>query len=390
MLSAIRCKHVFNLTGIVVLLCAVPLISIAALDWTVEVTEAAAIALSGLTAAEFDGVAVTSNISSTLIYFADSQSGWDAVNRWDGTNLTLFATEEQLDPHNVAPNTPNASFYDMTCDKSGVLYLLIGGTGYQEVLWRVPGDDFSNAVLMMAIPDINEAAEIAVDETNSRLVVAYNDFYGVPGPSFGEGIGYVPLNATNASVTQLASEAELQAVINAIPGSTSGDIDPYDVTVQSDGTVLVSHGFNSNAEETGSIIKVSAGGGASLFASAATLITAAGADPAVVNIGSVHLHTLSDDRILAHVAFSSNNTTLEPFIAAGSPDGSTWQVLATQSQILADPDMAAFTSIGDLDGKHGNVDGNDDYWWHQQTPNGIVKMTGISASSSVDNWALYQ
>ena len=86
-------------------------------------------------------------------------------------------------------------------------------------------------------------------------------------------------------------------------------------------------------------------------------------------------------------------------------------MLATESQVLADTDLAAYplTDIGNaLDGKHGGVDGNDDYWFHLQDrdnsdvdENVIVKMTGIPgvavptptppASADADiYWSLYQ
>ena len=405
MLTGIRFKHALTLIGLMAALAVVPMMTLAAVDFTVEVTGPQMATLSGLTYAEPDGVAPTSNTETVRIYFADSEGGADHVVRWDGSSLSVFATTAQLD----AIGASNASFNDMTCDSNGVLYIVLAGQGYQEIIWRVPGDNFTNAVQMMADPDVDEAAEIAVDETNSRLIVAYNDVFGTPGPAFGEGIGWIALNSTGATVNEVATEAELQAVVDAIPSSTSGDVDPVDVAVQSDGTVLVSHGFTSTLEENGSILKIAYGGAVSLFASAATLITAGGADPTAVDIGSVHLDVLSDDRVLAHVAFSSNNGILEPFIALGSADGSTWQVLATQSDFLADTDITGypFTDISSLDGKHGGVDGNDDYWFHLQDPdndnaelNGIIRMTGIpgvaptptpptSADADI-SWSLYQ
>jgi len=66
-------------------------------------------------------VAVSPNPATTRAYFADSYSGYDAVNRWDGSTLTTFATEEHLDPHNVSPAAPNASFMDMTMDSALLL-----------------------------------------------------------------------------------------------------------------------------------------------------------------------------------------------------------------------------------------------------------------------------
>ena len=82
------------------------------------------------------------------------------------------------------------------------------------------------------------------------------------------------------------------------------------------------------------------------------MISAGGGDPASINIGSVHL------------------------------------------DVLSDPDMAGFSSIGDLDSKHGGVDGKDNYWWHQQTSNGIIKMSGIPPipviTSARDLWSLYK
>ncbi len=405
MLTGIRFKHALTLIGLMAALAVVPMTTLAAVDFSVEVTGPQMAALSGLTYAEPDGVAPTSNTATTRIYFADSEGGADHVVRWDGSSLSVFATTAQLD----AVGGAYASFMDMTCDSNGVLYIVLSGQGYQEIIWRVPGDNFTNAVQMMADPDVDEASEIAVDETNTRLIVAYSDIFGTPGPAFGEGIGWIALNATNATVNQLATEAELQAVVNAIPSSTSGDVDPVDVAVQSDGTVLVSHGFTSTLEENGSILKIASGGGVTLFASAATLITAAGADPATIDIGSVHLDVLSDDGVLAHVAFSSDDVTMEPFIALGSADGTSWQVLATESQVLADTDLAGYplTDIGNaLDGKHGGIDGNDNYWFHLQDrdnsdvdENVIVKMTGISGvptptpppSADADiYWSLYQ
>ena len=270
MLTGISFKHALTLIGLMAALAVVPMTTLAAVDFSVEVTGPQMATLSGLTYAEPDGVAPTANIGSTLIYFVDSEGGADHVVRWDGSSLSVFATTAQLD----AVAGTNASFNDMTCDSNGVLYIVLSGQGYQEIIWRVPGDNFTNAVQMMADPDVDEAAEIAVDETNTRLIVAYNDVFGTPGPAFGEGIGWIALNSTGATVNEVATEAELQAVVNAIPSSTSGDVDPVDVAVQSDGTVLVSHGFSSSLEENGSILKIASGGGVTLFASAATLITA--------------------------------------------------------------------------------------------------------------------
>lgn len=367
----------------------------AQLDWTVLVPGSAALAIGTATAVEFDGVATTPD--GTTQYMFDSEVNDDHLLKWDGSTLSIYATRDDLDNSGTA----NCSWNSQDMDANGVLYLLCSGTSFQEVLWRVPGPTFASAVSMVQTPDINEAVDLAVDLPNSRMIVGYNDINGVPGPAFGEGIGTVPLNATNGTITELVTAAELQTALSALPGyadAVSDEIDIFDLAVQSDGDIIVSHGFGSGRDINGSLLIVnSAGTTINTFCSANQLITFAGVDPSTVNIGNVRVETLSDDKILVQANFSSVNATLRPFFGVLSADGTSFIYLCNDTTVYADPDLTSLgaTSFA-MDGKHGGVDSNDNYYFYHQgttdATNAVIKMTGIRAainSAAVPDWTAF-
>ncbi len=380
------------LTTVGALLAVTPLS--AQIDFAVELDGTTAAIPSTNTGVEFDGVAVRSDAS--IFYIFDSEGGADHLLRWTGSGSpTVFATEAQLD----AVGGTNASWNDQDVDDANVLYLLLAGNTFQEICYRVPGDDFTNAVQMIADPDVDEASEIEVDEKNSRLIVAYNDAFSTPGPAFGEGLGFVPLNATNASITEIASEAQIETTMSGMTGyvdDVTNDLGIMDMAVQSDGDIVFSHSFAASDQLAGSLFIVDENGtNVNVFASADDIITAAGGTPASDDIGNVRVEALTMDEILIHVVFTSG--TLEPFIGVFQPDGTGFQMLATESAVYADSDL---TSLGvssfNMDGKNGDVDGNDVYYFYHQgitnTDSAVIRMDGIRAfltTSSVGNWSVY-
>lgn len=371
----------------------IPVASMAQVDFTILVPGSSFTAINGNANTEIDGVA--SNAAGTIQYIGDSIGTFDGVARWNGSALTVFGTEAQIE----APTSPaSVSFADMTCDAAGTLYICYAGNpSFTERIRRIPSDNIANIANMVTTADATEVTEIAVDETNSRLILGYNDFNNPGGitVSFGEGIGWVALNATDATVNEIASKTELQAALDTVAGGAN-DLDIQDVAVQSDGTVLATHGFSSGNNSHGTILKVDPLGNSSVLISGEQLINALGGDGSAVDIGQVELQVLNDDKIFVHILFSSNTASFDGRIAVGSPDGTNWVTIVTHTQILADSDLSSLTSPINMDGKHGNIDSNENYYFYDQLNNAIgatavIKMTGLRSvlTASVDNWNLY-
>jgi hypothetical protein len=342
---------------------------------------------------EFDGVAVAPDESS--IYVFDSVSSYDGIFE-TASGAAVFATESQL-----TFGGTSASAGDMDADSSNLYVSVFDGN--KQRISRIPHTGSSGAVEMVDSSGVGSVNidEVSVDTKNSRLIMSYNDAFGAAA----EDLVYMPLNATNAVPTVLVTESQIEAVLSGINGyvdDAADDLNMFDIAVQSDGDVILSHGFSSNRQINGSLLRVTETGSISVFRSADQIIQSAG-DPASVDIGSVNIVALSDDQILIHVQFSSNNNLLEPFIAVVSADGTTQVKIATQSELASDPDAAAIVPSGQtlfrMDGKSGDVAADDDYYFYRQSSfNGtasqsaVLRLTGIRAlldSSSVEGWHLY-
>ena len=372
-------------------LCAQPA---APLDVEVSFLQGDIFATTGGTGAEFDGYVSTDD--GTIQYMFDSNFAFDGIFSHTTGAFAVFGTEAQ-----VSGGTGSASAGDLDVDAAGNLYAL-AFDGSLNVLWAVPPAGFGSAVSMMAAGSSVNMDEIAVDRANSRLMVWYSDVFGATA----EDLVHIPLNANGATPTVLADEATIEAALATHPDyvdDTTNDLDPMDMCVQSDGDVILSHGFTSGNAVNGTLLRVTSAGVASMFMTSADLKTAAGVDPATVNIGNVRVEALSDDQILVHVVFSSDNPTLDPFIGVVSADGTTMVKLATVTELGLDADVVAagtnlipatFT-LFNMDGKGGGMDASDNYYFYRQgtaTGNGALKLTGIQAfllTAEVSNWNLY-
>ncbi len=358
----------------------------------VEVLEVGApfATLSGNSAVELDGVAT--NAAGTTQYVFDSESGADYVASFDGSTLAVFATESELS------NGAGASSGDLDVDASGTLYALVFD-GSRNRLWSIPTAGFGSAVEMVDATSSVQMDEVEVDEGNSRVIITYNDVFGAAA----EDVVTVALNASAAIPTVIADEATLEAVLATHPDyvdDSTNDLDMHDVTVQSDGDIIVTHGFGSGNGVNGSILHVTSAGVATMFMSSNDLITAAGADASLVDIGNVRVEALSTDEILVHVVFTSDGGVLEPFIGVLSADGSSFTMLGLESEFQGDADItAAILGGGNLfsmDGKHGDVDSSDDYYFFRQgssiDDNALLKLSGVRSfldGSSVNEWMNY-
>ncbi len=395
----------------------------APLDLEILFTGDDVVANSAASNTEIDGVVV--NSAGTRVYYFNSDGSEDGISVWTGgTNFAVVATETEL-----AAGGGSSSGGDMDVDlDTGTLYAKpFAGSNR---LWAIPeggpfpGSEMIDSSLMTGYD------EIEFDRKNDRIIGAINDtFDSIPGA---EG-----LFATNAGASgqlafdaTIATEATLEALLATLPGyigdesdaSTSGgrntndDIDLYDITIQSDGDIIVSHKFTSNNQLAGTLLRVTEGGTVSEFVSAAQLITWGGGADGTDNIGSVLVEALSLDEILVHVNFVSDNSgapdagTMESFIGVVSADGSSFTMIGTESELLGDTDIvAAGTSlipggqglfdgtVPGMDGKGGDVDGSDNYYFYRQgnglaSEDAVFRITGIRAllnSSTVGDWDLY-
>jgi hypothetical protein len=402
-----------------VTLCAVSLLALAAgvaaqppfpLDLQIVFTGSDVTSVNGTTTdqAEFDGVAVAS--SEAQVYLFDSTFTYDGLFQYTGTlPPTVFATEAQL-------AGASASAGDLDADDTNLYTSIFDGS--RQRIWRIPHTGFGGAVEMVDSTVSANLDEIEVDRANNRLLLTYSDTFGAPPAPFTEDIVTVPLNATNATPTVIATEAALEVALATIPGyadDTSDDINVFDFTVQSDGDIIASHGFSSNRQINGSLLKITSTGTVSVFRTADQIITAAGANPATVDIGSVNVEALSDDQILIDVRFSSDIAQLDQFVAVVSADGTSQKMLATDAQLTSDPDVT--TSLvpsgqtlahsfapnsSSMDGKGGDVAGNDDYYFYRQgasagtaPENAVLRLTGIHdflnpTITAVPNWNLFR
>ncbi|MEO8377420.1 MAG: hypothetical protein ABI579_07090 [Candidatus Sumerlaeota bacterium] len=355
--------------------------------------------------AELDGVAVTG--AGPTIYYFDSQGSADAIFTGSPTP-TQFASEAQL-------AGASASAGDLDADTAGNLYASIFNGTIQKI-WKIPAAGFGSATDMVAVANSTNLDEIEVDAKNSRLILSYADTFAPPTV---EDIVTIPLTASGATPTVLVPEATLQAVIATLPGYTDAvtdDVNIYDMTVQSDGDIIVSHGFTSSLAPNGSLLRVTETGTVSVFATSDSIKTAAiaqiaGLTPGAVNIGSVKVECMTGDRIFIHCEFTSADAQLPPFMGVLDANGGNLKVLATETQFSDDTDagLAAFTGASpavtgatyfNMDGKHGDMAANDDYYFYRQQSgsttasglgNAVLVLKNINAFliAGVDNWSIY-
>lgn len=354
--------------------------------------------ITGATSAsaiELDGVGVSND--GTRVYIFDSTGAFDGLLSWNGTTLSVFATEFE-----ASGGTGGASAGDLDVGPDGTLYASIFD-GSRQRIWRVPSSGWAGAVEMTAAGSSLQLNQIEVDSKNSRLILSYNDAFG----SAAEDIVHVPLTATSATPTVLATETAIEAVLATITGytdDTADDLNVLDMTVQSNGDIIISHGFASNRPINGSMLRITETGTISVFMTAAQIKTAAGVNPDDVNIGSMMVEALSDDQILIHVLFTSNAATLAPFIGVVSADGSSMTVLATEPELSLDTDIVNASLIPGgqflfrMDGKGGDVAANDDYYFFRQSVGGDVNSSAVLVlrgirdfldNSNVREWSLY-
>ena len=314
---------------------------------------------------EFDGVATKPD--GTVHYFVDSISTFDGI--FTSAGPAVFASESQL-----STNT-NFSAGDMDADANNLYVSMFDSTAAKQSIWRIPHTGFGTAAKMVdetGSTSVN-LDEVSVDSKNSRLIINYNDSFA---PATVENIVYVPLTATLATPTLLVTEAALEAALATITGyadDTLDDINVYDMAVQSDGDIIASQGFSANRQVNGSLLRITDTGTVSVFRTGDQIITAAGGNPALVDIGSVNVYRLQDDRILIHVNAVSG---IDEFIAVVSADGTSQIQLVTDAQLTADSSVTvslvpAGQSIchngarSAMDGKSGDVAANDDYYFYR-------------------------
>lgn len=351
------------------------------------------------TGVEFDTIAVTPD--GGTVYLFDSVGTFDGLLAFDGTNVSIFATEAQL-------AAGSASAGDLAADDTNLYTSIFDGT--DQRIWRIPhAGGFASAVNMVDETGGNSdnMDEIAIDSKNDRLVISYNDaFEGVT-----ENIVHVPLNGTAVAPTLLASETDIEAVLATIPGyedddPSRDDLNITDMTVQSDGDVIFAHGFPSTRPINGSLLRVTETGTISVFRTAADIKTAAGVNPADVNIGSVQVAALPNDEILILVSFSSDNAALDPFVAIVSEDGTEQRKVATQSELTSgltaqEQSDLIFTGQGlfRFDSKASlGIDSNGDLYFYRQggsntalSEHAVLKVSGVTAVElSADQWHLHQ
>jgi hypothetical protein len=318
------------------------------------------------------------------IFFGDSQSDNDAVIRWQNGTITVYATESELVTAAGAGGS-GASIDDLDTDSSGTLYGKFrhsGGGGNMDFVARIPSPN----TVELLVNDVNGVgiASIEVDKANDRLIMAFSDNFD---PGTAEDIAFVPLGATDATPTVLATEASLAAATG------DSDIGLDDITVQSDGTVLVNNPFpaGSPGPGDGDIIAISPAGAVSLFAEAADLIapTGFGGTP---QLNTFSMDVLPDDRV---VIYHSSSTGPGEFFAIGLADGSAWGLLSDEATYLADSDISA---AGGTDLSEANnsfkIDSNGDGYWCTEFGGiiGVVKISGFfeGPSTSAQTWYYFE
>lgn len=357
-----------------------------------------ALAATGLSQAEFDGFTV--DPSGATIHLFDSISGFDGLLRVTGGTASVFATRNQL-----AGSSASASDFTAGADH---VFINVRGSGGTRHIWAFPhsATDFdTDATRLVAITGPSDEIEaIAADDKNERLILGYNEFQGIGL----EKIAHVPYTAEDATPTDLADQATLQAAIATIPGytdATTNAVDIIDMTVQSDGDIIFSQGFASNHPINGSLLKVTETGTVSVFRTAADIKAAAGVDPGTVNIGSVSVAALPNDEIFIVVTFSSNNATLDPFMAVVSEDGSTQRHVATQNELygaLTPAEQTGIAPSGDsfffFDFRHNvGVDASENIYFHRQandrsvaTQSAVFRLSGVlDEPTNARDWSLY-
>jgi hypothetical protein len=356
------------------------------LDFSIEIDATAATTLSGYSAWEPDCVGVTHD--GTILYTFDSHYENDSLIRKNLTSgtLTTIATEAEIMTAAGIAGSASVSGGDLVVDSSGAVYLLFycSTDGHSHII-KFTGDNFATAVRMNAVGEADDVLAIALDETNSRLVFYVN---GVFNASATEDIRYFALTDTDATATVLAAEADLLA---ALP---SGDeLDMNDLTVQSDGTIIVSNGFYPNGSDDGTLLRVTTAGAVSTFLSATDLVAAGGGASGSDFYGNVHLQAMSTDQIL--IVPDRVSSGFETSLLMAEYDGSLLRLVATETDVETDADMTGYTPIN-LQG-HGLEALPDDtiYWASQEyssvSGDAIIKLTGLDTESlGVENWDIFE
>lgn len=352
---------------------------------------------------QLDGTAVTPD--GNTVYVFDSVGGVDGILKYEASTLSIFATNAQL-------SGGSTSAGDLAADATNLYASVFNGS--TQAIWRIPHvGGFASAATMVPVGAVSDNMdEIAVDAKNSRLVISFNDAF----EAVAENIVTVPLNAADATPTVIATEAALEAVLATITGygdDTLDDLNISDITVLSNGDIIVSHGFSSGRKINGSLLRVTESGTVSVFRTGEQIIAAFGGNVNDAFIGSVGVSTLANDEVLIVVPFVNNNADgtapsdggLSPFIAVVSADGTTQRTVATDTQLLSGlsaPEQTALVPSGQtffrFDSKSTiATDADGDYYFYRQSQGdtntaqaAVLKLTGVTAApTSVNGWDLY-
>ncbi len=355
------------------------------------ITEAQFTTLSGLSSTEPDCVAVSPD--GTTVYSFDSASNQDSIVKYDigTTTLTTFVTETELTDA-AGGGTPSVSMGDLDIDSAGNLYVYCrtpSGSDYQ--LFKI--DPSANITVMADSSSLDGLQAIAVDETNSRIVLSFSDTFAT---SAAQDVKTLPLNAVNGTPTTLAAEAAIQAAVT--PNST--EIEPIDLVVLSDGTIIYVNGYNTSAGEARSdILQISPAGAVSMFLDSSTILTQLGATPGTDTLGRVFVEAFDNDKVFIGMTTAGSGTTaLDDFFGIASADGSVFEILISEDDLLALSGVPA--GMQDIQFSASDfgpeVDSDNNIWWASQAASGfgVFKLSGFDVNVvgplNADNWSMYR
>jgi len=373
---------------------------------------------------EPDGLAVSPN--GQYVYLMDSISAYDGYIVKDGANsFARLATEAQL--YVPIVGAPSASANDTGADATHVFINIFTSSSDRCNIFRVPHGTLTANFAANAVRMVNDAGsiakvQIAADGKNSRLFLFNTDTFI---QTTSEDIFHVPYTANDATPTAFVTETDLEnamrtagaasALTNASDRDTLDDVNITDATVQTDGDLILAHGFgNSSALLTsafsGTLLRVTETGTVSIFRSAANIKTAAGYLPSV-NIGNIGVATMpagiAGGSVLIVVTLTSDEVNSPGFVAVVSGDGATQRLVATRLQLQGALSGAAATgAVTGGTGPGANtlfafdakftfpVDANGDLYFHRQgtsnndEANGIYKLSGLGVTSAYE-WMSY-
>ena len=347
---------------------------IAAPTYTRQLSRATILALTGN--ADTDPRGLACNAAGTVWYLFEDDTS-DAILRWDGTTLSVWASRVQME---AALGVTGIALHDMTCDPAtGTLFALVRPTSdATERLIRIPSAGTVQRVVSVAHSEGISA--IDVDSAGSRLVFLRTAFEGAAAAEVG--IWQVPLGATDAVPVQLASQVVLSAALTP----TGTLFEASDLVVQSDGDIIVSNALATGDVNTdGDILRVTSGGGVSLFTERSTLLAAMGAPGG--NIGDTYLECNAADEVLVW-----HNGTVPPpteYLLKISPDGSTVTALDSEASMLASPAFGGAADTGaDANGFAATADGRFGLAHNATLSEGIIVISGADVSR-VGDWSDY-